>query len=204
MRRLVNELTKLPSIGEKSALRLAYHLVTDNRDLSHALAGAIVQAKESITTCKCCFCLTESGLCSLCEDPSRDKQLICVVEKPADVFALERSGGYRGVYHVLHGLWSPLKGISPESIRIPELISRVKSLQAQNSNSQNSELRCEILIATGTTVEGDATAMFIAQALQPLGVSVTRIAQGLPKGGELEFADDLTLHQAIEGRRSFN
>jgi recombination protein RecR len=198
MRRLVNELTKLPSIGEKSALRLAYYLVTDNRDLSHTLAAAIANAKDSISTCKCCYCLTEGDSCPLCEDTVRDRNLICVVEKPADVFALERSGGYRGVYHVLHGLWSPLKGITPESIRIPELVARVKALLEPTANEQ-----VEILIATGTTVEGDATAMFIAQALNALGVRVTRIAQGLPKGGELEFADDLTLHQAIEGRRSF-
>lgn len=198
MRRLVNELTKLPSIGEKSAQRLAYYLVTNTKDLSHSLAAAIANAKETISTCPCCYCLTEGPACPLCEDASRDKHLICVVEKPADVFALERSGGYRGVYHVLHGLWSPLKGITPEAIRIPELVSRVRSLSERAENKQ-----IEILIATGTTVEGDATAMFIAQALNPIGIRVTRIAQGLPKGGELEFADDLTLHQAIEGRRTF-
>ncbi len=191
MRRLVNELTKLPSIGEKSASRLAYHLVTSDERLSFSLSDAIREAREKIGLCEVCFTLSENPVCEICGDMTRSRECICVVEKPADVIALERSG-HRGLYHVLHGLWSPLKGIGPEKTRIGDLLRRVQAA--------GSEIK-EIIIATSTTVEGDATALYIANAVSELGLSVFRIAQGLPKGGELEYADEITLSHALEGRR---
>lgn len=197
MRRLVNELSKLPSIGEKSAVRLAYHLLVRDPSEAKQLSEAIREARERTRLCAVCFGLTEDERCSLCTDHGRDQTIICVVEKPSDIFAIERSGGYRGVYHVLHGLWSPLRGVGPESTKLGALIDR---LQPSPGGAPN-HVR-EVVLATGATVEGDATALYIARTVAPLGIAVTRIAQGLPKGGELEFADELTLTHAIEGRRS--
>ncbi len=190
MRRLINELSKLPTIGEKSATRLAYHIVTTKSDYSTELAGAIVKAKEKIRLCSECFSLSESECCDICEDETRDQSCICVVEKPADVIAVEKSGGYQGLYHVLHGLWSPLKGVGPEATKMPELLARIKESGIQ-----------ELVLATSSTVEGDATALYIGNAIADLNINVSRIAQGIPMGGELEYADELTLSHAFEGRR---
>ena len=195
MRRLVNEFSKLPSIGEKSAVRLAYHILsTDERDVN-LLASSISECRNAIQFCSICYFLAESSKCEICSDSLRDVSKVCVVEKPADVIAIERSGGYEGVYHVLHGLWSPLRGVGPSNTKVKELLER-----ATHQSESNSPIS-EVVVATGTTVEGDATALYIATALSELGIETFRIAQGLPKGGELEFADDVTLTHAIQGRR---
>lgn len=198
MRRLVNELTKLPSIGEKTAFRLAYHLVTRKENDALMLAEALREAREKIRLCELCYSLTETTRCSICADPTRQHNVLCVVEKPADVFVLERSRSYKGLYHVLHGVWSPLRGIGPEDTKLGELLTRV---QAGNGSSPQIE---ELVLATSTTVEGDATALYIAHSVAHLGLKVSRIAQGLPKGGELEYADDITLTHAMEGRYKLN
>ena len=195
MRKLINELSKLPSIGEKSAARLASHLLSRGQDEGRKLSGAIDEACEKITLCSQCFALTENPLCDICSDVMRNPTLICVVEKPADVIAVEKSGGFTGRYHVLHGLWSPMRGVGPEQTKVPELISRIEF------GTSSGVPISEIILATGTTVEGDATALYIKNAVAKLGLRVTRIAQGMPKGGELEYADEMTLNQAIEARR---
>ena len=198
MRRLVNELTKLPSIGEKTAVRLAYHLLSrDERD-AFLLADAIREAREKICFCQRCFGMSETPICPICSSSERVQTVICVVEKPADVAAIERSGGYRGVYHVLHGLWSPLRGIGPEKTKIPQLLKR---LQACAPGSERPAVE-ELVLATSTTVEGDATALYIANSVNTSGIKITRIAQGIPKGGELDYADEVTLSHAIAGRRN--
>lgn len=200
MRQLVNELSKLPSIGEKTAVRLAYHLLTRETNLANQLSEALKVAKERTRFCDICYALTEEPVCELCQDSSRSRSVICVVEKPADVIAVERTGGYNGLYHVLHGLWSPLKGVSPEHTRMGQLMDRLHRSFA--SSDPRYPKITEVILGTGTTVEGDATAMYLASNVASLGVSVTRIAQGLPKGGELEYADEVTLSHALEGRRT--
>lgn len=196
LRRLINELIKLPTIGEKTALRLAYQIVlqpSSGAQLSEAIRSAV----EQVRLCEECFSLTEEQVCAVCQDPSRSRDLICVVEKPTDVYAVERSGSFRGLYHVLHGLWSPLKGVGPDDTRLDELLKRLSGVDRLTGRPFE-----EVLLATGTTVEGDATALYIAHRIAALGIKSTRIAQGLPKGGELEFVDDVTLTHAIAGRKS--
>ena len=195
MRRLINELSKLPSIGEKSAIRLAYHLISTENVNVELLAEAIKSSKTQISYCEQCFFLSELKLCDICQDKNRDKTKFCVVERPADVIAIEKSGGFEGLYHVLHGLWSPMQGISTDKIKFKELFDRIAI------GSSIGEPVNEIVLATGTTVEGDATALYLANSLEELGVNVTRIAQGMPKGGELEYADEVTLSHAFQGRR---
>ncbi|MDC0359089.1 recombination mediator RecR [Oligoflexia bacterium] len=193
MEKLIRELAKLPSIGEKSAIRLAYHLVNDNRDLAGTLSHAIIDAAQSVQLCECCFFLSDNHLCSVCKNSSRDESLICVVEKPMDLAAIERVGEYRGLYHVLHGVWAPLKGQGPESMKLTELLERVDNGVVQ-----------EVILATGSTVEGDATALYIAKLLEERGIQTTRLAQGMPKGGELEYADEVTLSRAFSGRNTLS
>lgn len=191
--KLVRELAKLPSIGERSATRLAYHIVANDPAIAPSLARALLEAVEQISLCPRCFFFSEGeGLCPICRDTRRENQLLCVIEKPADVVAIEKAGEYRGLYHVLHGVWAPLRGVGPEDIRIRELLERVGS----------EEIR-EVIIATGATVEGDATALYLSQELRERGVVSSRIAQGIPKGGELEMADELTLARALSGRTRF-
>lgn len=189
MQKLIREFSKLPSIGEKSATRLAYHLVNNDRPLAQTLAAALTKAVESVKLCQRCFYLTEEDLCTICKNPARDQSLICVVEKPADLMAIERVGEYRGLYHVLHGLWAPLRGQGPETMKLRELIDRLKDGSVK-----------EVIVATSSTVEGDATALYVAKLLADHGVRSTRLAQGMPKGGELEYADDVTLSRAFAGR----
>lgn len=189
LQKLIAELSKLPSIGEKSAVRLAYHLITKGKESAKTLAESINAAAKSVTLCERCFFLTEDRFCSICSNSSRDESIVCVIEKPLDLIAIERVGEFRGVYHVLHGLWAPLKGQSPESLKLRELIERAKSGEVK-----------EVILATASTVEGDATALYIAKALGELGVRTTRLAQGMPKGGELEYADEVTLSRALQGR----
>ncbi len=193
LQKLIAQFCKLPSVGEKTAARLAYHLVSTNRELARNLESAIGEALRAVRLCESCFFLSDDVLCSVCRDPNRDTGLLCVVEKPVDVVAIERTGEYRGRYHVLHGLWAPLRGQGPETMRLSELRARLAT----------GELR-EVILATGSTVEGDATALFVARMLNEYGIKSTRLAQGMPKGGELEYADEVTLARAFSGRAAIN
>lgn len=188
--RLITELSKLPSIGPKSAQRIAFHIVRGRQDDAYALAEALREVKERIKPCKRCFNLTEEEECDICRDSRRDARVICVVEDPYDIGPVERTGEYRGLYHVLGGSLSPLDGIEPEDLRIAELVERVKQGGVM-----------EVVIATNPNTTGEATAMFIAQELKGLLVKVTALASGLPVGGDLEYADEVTLGRAFAGRR---
>jgi recombination protein RecR len=187
---LVDELNRLPGIGPKSAQRLAFHIVKSAGQDARKLADAIVQAKERVRFCRECFGVSEGELCKLCADPSRDSEVICVVEEPKDVSVLERSGAIKGRYHVLGGSISPMQGIGPDDLRVNELLERA----GRNGVT-------EVILATNPNLEGNATAMYVAGLLKPLGIRVTRLASGLPVGGDLEYADEVTLGQALEGRR---
>ena len=187
---LIEQLRALPGIGAKTATRLAYHILDMDMERAHRLAAAITGAKEKIGFCSVCFNLTDSDPCAICMAEKRDHTTICVVEQPQDVAAMERMNDYDGVYHVLHGALSPLEGVGPNDIRIRELV-----LRAGTENVQ------EVIVATNPNVEGEATAMYIAKLLKPMGIRVTRIAHGLPVGGDLEYADEVTLSRAMENRR---
>ena len=187
---LIEQLRTLPGIGAKTATRLAYHILDMDMERAHRLAAAITGAKEKIGFCSVCFNLTDSDPCAVCTAEKRDHTTICVVEQPQDVAAMERMNDYDGVYHVLHGALSPLEGVGPNDIRIRELV-----LRAGKENVQ------EVIVATNPNVEGEATAMYIAKLLKPMGIRVTRIAHGLPVGGDLEYADEVTLSRAMENRR---
>ncbi|BAS29019.1 recombination mediator RecR [Limnochorda pilosa] len=188
--RLVEELTRLPGIGPKTAQRLAFHIVDQPEERVSALAAALVEAREQIRTCSVCCNLTDVDPCRLCTDPQRDGSLVCVVEGPRDVVALERTREYRGRYHVLHGAISPLDGIGPGDLRLKELLDRIRSGEVQ-----------EVILATDPDPEGEATAMYLGRLLKPLAVRVTRVARGMPVGGSLEYMDEVTLAKAMEGRR---
>lgn len=188
--RLVEQFRRLPGIGPKSAIRLAYHILAMDREQSRELAEAIIDAKEKIGYCSVCFNLTDCDPCQVCQSDTRDVSLICVVEEPQDVAAMERTREYRGLYHVLHGSLSPLDGVGPDELRLKELLTRMQSGEVQ-----------EVIMATNPDVEGEATAMYVARLLKPLGVKVTRIGHGLPVGGDLEYADEVTLSKALENRR---
>lgn len=185
---LVEKFESLPGIGHKTAQRLAYFVLDMPKEQAEGFAGAILEAHEKIHYCAVCCNLTDDELCPVCRSPVRDKALICVVEEPKDVFALERAGEYNGLYHVLHGAISPLSGIGPEQLKIKELLPRI-----------DGGVR-EVIMATNPTVEGEATAMYVARLLKPMGVKVTRLAYGIPVGGNLEYADEVTLYRALEGR----
>lgn len=188
--RLIDELNKLPGIGPKSAARLAFYLLKSPKEQTQALAEAILDMKDRIVFCSVCFNITEEDPCLICQDNSRDRTKICVVEEPLDVIAIERTNDYKGLYHVLHGALNYMEGITPQQLKIEELIKRA---QAQEVD--------EVILATNATTEGDATAMLINRQLAKLGVRTTRIARGLPMGGDLEYADEVTLSRALEGRR---
>jgi recombination protein RecR len=190
--RLVQQLAKLPGVGEKTAARLAFHILRAAPEDAAALAAAITDVKQKIRLCGVCCDLTESDPCGICADARREGGLVCVVAQPQDVVAIERTGGYRGRYHVLHGLLSPLDGIGPDDLRVAELLRRCSDPAPPVS---------EVILATSSTVEGEATAVYLAKLLRPLGVRTSRIATGVPIGGELEYADQLTLVRAIDGRR---
>jgi recombination protein RecR len=187
---LINELTKLPGIGRRTAERLAYFILKEKEGLGKSIADAILEVKRRVRFCEVCGNLTEKDRCGICEDPKRDRRLVCVVEEPKDIWALERMGTYRGLYHVLMGAISPLDGIGPEDLRIRELLKRIEKESVE-----------EVIIATDPNVEGDATALYLSKLIKPLGVPVTRIASGLPVGGDLEYADSVTLSKALAGRR---
>lgn len=187
---LIEQLSKLPGIGRKTAQRLAFHILEmDNLD-ADMLSGAIIDAKEKIKLCSICCDLTENDPCNLCRDENRDESMICVVEGPKDKIAMERSREYKGQYHILHGVISPMDNIGPSDIRIKELINRLSDDKVK-----------EIIVATNPTVEGDATALYLSRLIKPIGIKVTRIAHGIPVGGDLEYFDDVTLARAMDNRR---
>ncbi|TYO98071.1 DNA replication and repair protein RecR [Geothermobacter ehrlichii] len=188
--RLVAELAKFPGVGKKTATRLAFSLLSRPQADAEALAEAVLDLHRNIGFCSVCFHMTEVDPCPICRDPARDERLLCVVEEPQDLLAIERSRSFRGRYHVLQGVLSPLDGIGPDDIRISELIRRLRKSAVE-----------EVLIATNFTVEGDATALYLAEQIRPLNLRVTRLAHGIPTGSDLEFIDDATVHRAVEGRR---
>jgi recombination protein RecR len=191
---LIDALGRLPGIGPKSAQRIAFHLLKVSRDDALHLAEAITELKARVTFCRRCYNIAEGergeALCAICADPRRDPSVICVVEEPRDLIAVERTGEFRGRYHVLHGAISPIEGIGPDQLRVKELLARLEPEGVR-----------EVILCTNPNIEGEATAMYLARLLTPLGVKVTRIASGLPVGGDLEYADELTLSRALEGRR---
>jgi len=188
--RLIEEFSKLPGIGKRSAERLAFHILKQPKESVEVFSKTLVEAKEKITFCPLCQSLTDTVPCSICANSKRDKSVICVVENPKDVLAMEKTREFSGVYHVLHGVISPVDGIGPDDIRIKELLLRTKDNDVK-----------EIIMATNPSIEGEATAMYISNLFKNFGIKVTRIAHGLPVGGELEYADEITLTRALEGRR---
>lgn len=192
MARLIEELRRLPGIGSKSAQRIAFHVLKAGTHDVERLTAALRDVKESIRLCDLCNNVTEVTPCAYCADPSRNAKLLCVIEGPEDILAIEKTGQYRGYYHVLHGALSPLHGIGPEQLRTANLVERLKSGAAEE---------VEVIIATNPNVEGEATAVYLSKLLKPLGVRVTRIAMGMPVGGDLEYADQVTISKAMEGRR---
>lgn len=192
IRNLIQELNKLPGVGPKSAQRLAYHLLRASEDQTRLLAEAILSVKQKTRLCSICFNVTESDPCSICRNDQRDRDKICIVEQPQDILALEHTRIYNGLYHVLHGAISPTEGVGADNVRIKELMNR---LQGGSVN--------EIIMATNPNLEGEQTALYLHSLISPLGIRVTRLARGLPFGTELEYADDVTLTRAIEGRQEF-
>lgn len=188
--RLIEQLTRLPGVGPKTAQRLAFHILSLDQAEVGQLASSMVDARTRVRRCSVCGDLTDQEVCPICRDDSRDRSLICVVEEPRDVAALERTRQFPGVYHVLHGAIAPLDGVGPEQIRVSELLARVQAGGVT-----------EVVLATNPDIEGDATALFLAGQLAPMGIRVTRLARGIPVGGDLEYADEVTLGKALEGRR---
>jgi recombination protein RecR len=189
--RLIDEFSRLPGIGPKTASRLVFYLLRAPEEQAQSLADALRELRERITFCSVCFNITESDPCLICTDEKREHSVICVVEEPLDVIAIERTRDYRGLYHVLHGTIAPVEGIGPDELRIAELLRRLEGVSAVQ----------EVIIATNPNMEGEATAMYIARQLEGRGVRVTRLARGLPMGGDLEYADELTLSRALAGRQ---
>jgi recombination protein RecR len=188
--RLIEELHRLPGVGPKSAQRLAYYLLRATREEAQALADAIIEVKERIVMCSVCQNMTDVDPCLICTDAGRDRAVICVVEEPLDILAIERTRSHKGLYHVLHGSISPMEGVGPEQLKVRELLERLRDGSVR-----------EVIMATNPNLEGEATAMYISRLIQPVGVRVTRLARGLPVGGDLEYADDLTLARALENRQ---
>lgn len=188
--KLIDEFSKLPGIGRKTAQRLAFHVLSLREDQAYGLANAIVEAKRKTKFCSICYNITDLDPCLYCSSEKRDQTTICVVESPKDVLAIEKTREYKGLYHVLHGAISPMDGVGPDDIKIKELIQRLHDASIK-----------EIIVATNTTIEGEATAMYISRIVSPLGIDVSRIAHGLPIGGDLEYADEVTLTKSLEGRR---
>ncbi len=190
--RLIDELRKLPGIGPKSAQRIAFHLLRGSRDDANRLSQAIGTLLDDVRTCSVCHAVTDQEVCVHCSDPKRSDKAICVVEEPHDLVAIEKTRDFRGRYHVLHGALSPLAGVGPDELRIQGLLDRVRAGAVE-----------EVILATSPTVEGEATAVYLARLLKPLGVRVTRIAMGIPVGSDLEWADEVTMSKALEGRREY-
>jgi recombination protein RecR len=188
--RLIDELSKLPGVGPKTAQRLAYHILRASPSDAEALAAAVRSVKTDLRYCSVCFNIAETDPCALCSSDERDHRLVCVVEEPLDVLAIERTGQFKGVYHVLHGAISPVNGVRPDDLKIAQLLERTRKGGVE-----------ELILATNPNLEGDATAMYIAQLISQNGIRVTRLARGLPMGGDLEYADEVTVSRALEGRR---
>jgi recombination protein RecR len=188
--RLINEFKHLPGVGQKSAQRLAFYILRGNRERAENLARAILDVKDKLGLCKVCNNISESDLCVFCRDTSRDRKMVCVVEEPHNIVGIEVTRQFNGLYHVLHGALSPLRAVGPEQLRIKSLVERIGSGEVQ-----------EVILATNPTVEGEATAVYLSRLLKPLGLKVTRIAMGVPVGSDLEFADEVTMWKAMEGRR---
>ncbi len=189
---LIRRLARLPGIGEKTASRLALHILRSSREEARELAESIIAVKDKITLCSQCCNLTDADPCKICGGADRDRSVLCVVEEPGDLIALENSGDFRGLYHVLHGVISPLDGVTPDDIKIDQLLKRLEGGGVK-----------EVILATNPTTNGNATALYLSKIIKPLGVSVTRIAQGIPMGGDIEYTDEVTLKKAMEGRRQF-
>jgi len=189
---LIKKLAKLPGVGGKTASRLALYILRSSKEEAYDLARSIVSVKEKITFCSVCYNLTDENPCKICKDEKRDKEIICVVEEPGDLLALESSGDFKGKYHVLFGVISPLDGVTPDDIKIQELLERLNNGQVK-----------EVIVATNPTTNGNATALYLSNLIKPLGIKVTRIAQGIPIGGDIEYTDEVTLRKAMEGRRDF-
>lgn len=190
VQKLIKEFEKFPGIGHKTAVRLAFYVLEEDEKFAKEMADAIIEAKSKVKFCTTCFNLTDTDPCSICSNTKRDKELLCVVEDVKDVVAMEKTHEFKGMYHVLHGAISPMNNVSAADIKIKELVSRLS----------NNEIK-EVIVATNPTIEGEATAMYISRLLKPLGVKVTRIAHGIPVGGDLEYTDEITLIKALEGRR---
>ena len=188
--RLIREFHKLPGIGPKSAARLTYYLLRKPEPQARSLAEAIIAVKEEITLCSSCQNLTDIDPCAICRSTERDRSIICIVEEPLDILALERTGHFKGLYHVLHGVISPMDGVSPDDLKISEMLERLRDKVVE-----------EVILATNPNLEGEATAMYLQRLISPLGIRVTSLARGLPVGGDLEYADEITLGRALEGRR---
>ncbi|MBJ45872.1 MAG: recombination protein RecR [Acidimicrobiaceae bacterium] len=193
LQKLIDELGKLPGVGPKSAQRIAFHLIKIPEQDALSLAVAIQQAKQKVRFCETCFNMSDEAICEICSDSQRDSSLVCVVEEPRDIVALERTREYKGLYHVLQGAINPIDGIGPEQLKIRELLERLKGNTV-----------VEVILCTNPNIEGEATAMYLAKLIEPLGIQVSRIASGLPVGGDLEYADELTLGRALEGRRNIS
>jgi len=189
---LIRRLARFPGVGEKTASRLALYILRCSKEEAVDLAKSIINVKEKITLCAICYNLTDQNPCIICKNEKREKEVVCIVEEPGDLMALEGSGEFRGGYHVLHGVISPLDGVNPDDIRIKELMERLKGDQIK-----------EVIIATNPTTNGNATALYLSKLIKPLGVKVTRIAQGIPIGGDIEYTDEVTLKKALQGRRDF-
>ena len=194
--RLIESFARLPGIGPKTAQRLTYHLLRAPETEARALAAALIAVREQVVFCERCFNISDRPVCSICSDPGRDTTRLCVVEEPLDVLALERTGEFKGLYHVLHGAISPIDGVGPERLKVRQLFER-----ADEANRSGARFE-EVVIATNPTLEGEATAMYLAERLEQMVGSVTRIARGLPVGGDLEYADEVTLIRALQGRRA--
>ena len=193
LQKLIDELGKLPGVGPKSAQRIAFHLIKIPEQEALSLADAIQQAKQKVRFCETCFNMSDEVICEICSDSQRDSSLVCVVEEPRDIVALERTREYKGLYHVLQGAINPIDGIGPEQLKIRGLLERLKGNTV-----------VEVILCTNPNIEGEATAMYLAKLIEPLGIQVSRIASGLPVGGDLEYADELTLGRALEGRRNIS
>ena len=196
--KLIFELSKLPGIGEKTATRLTYYILKQDETYARALAESVLKAKQTIRLCDKCFTFTDQSICRICANSERDHRVVCVVERPSDVFSIELSGAFKGVYHVLHGALSPLDGIGPEELKIRELLSRI------GTQTTGPEAVRELILATNPTVEGEATALYLTRMIKPLGIRVTQLAHGLPVGGALEYTDRQTIGRAIENRMEMN
>ena len=190
MEKLINELSKLPTIGKKSAQRLAFHILKSSKEEANALAQAIMELKERIFSCSVCFNITDVDPCKICRDETRDKTTLCIVEEPKDLIIIEKMNCFKGLYHILEGTLSPLKGITPDKLRTRELLERIKKGNFK-----------EIIVATNPSVEGEATATYLSEILKPFNVTVTRLGMGIPMGSDLEYVDQMTISKAFEGRR---